>query len=220
MQARVSDAHPHFTTPAPHPVCRAAVFDAPPDELRGKDPHARIRKAAKEALEAIFDTTPATREWAVAGCGRCAAHRMCALEGTLTINTSLCAHVTLHPTAVASLGAGGHVPAPMSGVLPTAASRGKYGGLSGGGVDDGGVPSGSPSSVSAGGSSHAFPPVAPAGSGSRRSLHPVDGGSGGGADMYVSMDDGDGTPGAATGPAYDENASIAVSNTDRGRRMY
>lgn len=39
-----------------------ADFDALADELRGKDPHARIRTAAREALEAMFDSTPATRE--------------------------------------------------------------------------------------------------------------------------------------------------------------
>lgn len=45
-----------------------ADFDAPPDELRGKEPHGRIRKAAKDALDAMFDLTPASRESSLFPC--------------------------------------------------------------------------------------------------------------------------------------------------------
>jgi len=46
--------------PAPTSAC--ADFDALPCELRGKDPHQRIRAAAKDTLDAMYDSNPATRE--------------------------------------------------------------------------------------------------------------------------------------------------------------
>lgn len=70
---RKSLFHPHpllhcpvLATPCPHD----AEFKGPPDPLRGDEPYRRVRDAAKEALDAIFDSHMPVTTSAVAAANR------------------------------------------------------------------------------------------------------------------------------------------------------
>ena len=83
-------------------VKEALSFKGPPDPLRGDEPNAKVRSAAKDALEAMFDSNaPATSGAAAGG----------ALSGRIT-----------------GMGGGAFPPAASSAFPPAASSRGGGGG--------------------------------------------------------------------------------------------